>query len=240
MDMNPKTNRFDRKAAFSMNVVNPSSDEPDPIYSKAELCGSFISFHENSIAEIQLAEIVDPDNKEPDTRHSYQFLCHIGSKNPFVARSILQAKSILDSVILRHGLKQQTILDHIWDCTKHLINCENSYCSIYNDTTEMMHQCDDIISQAKSGSHIPSLPQVDDLEQRVVTFLVNGKRFLEKAHELLCIFYNSPRHDSNFQAYREWMNKHESTRDDVIQLLEQNKDWIKMLAWYRNLDSSLQ
>lgn len=232
--MNPKTNRFDRKAAFSMNVVNPSSDEPDPIYSGAELCGAFISFHENSIAEIKPAEVIDPENKEPGTRHSYQFLYQIGSKNPFVARSILQAKSILESVILRQGLTKQTILDHMWDCTKHLINCENSYRTIYNDTTEMMHQCDEIVSQAKGGSHIPSLPQVADLEQRVVSFLGNGKRFLEKTHELLCIFYDCPHLDSNFTAYREWMTKHEPNRNEVIQLLAQNEDWIKMIAWYRN------
>ena len=234
MDMNPRTNRFDRKAAFSMNVDNPSSDEPDPIFSGAELCGSFISFHENSISEIKPAEVIDPDNKELDTKHSYQFLYQIGSKNHFVARSILQAKSILDSVILRQGLSKQAILDHIWDCTKHLINCENSYRTIYNDTVEKMHQCDEIIRQAKGSSHIPSLPQVDDLEQRVVTFLGNAKRFLEKAHELLCVFYNTPHLDSNFEAYRKWMTKNEPTRNDVIQLLEQDKDWIKLLAWYRN------
>lgn len=234
IDMNKKTKKFDRKAAFSMNLVNPSSDEPDPIYSGAELGGSLISFHENSIAKVILAETIDPDNKEPDTKHSYQFLYQIGSKNPFVARSILQAKSILDSVILRQGLNKQTILDHIWDCTKHLINCENSYFSIYTDTTELMYKCDEIVNQAKGRSHVPSLPQVENLEQRVVTFLGNGKRFLEKAHELLCIFYGSAQHYSNFKTYRDWMKKHEPTRNDVIQLLEQNKDWIKMLAWYRN------
>lgn len=89
MEIKPQNNRFDRKAAFTMNVVNPSSDKIDPIYSGAELCGSFISFHENSIAEIHLAEVIDPDKKEPNTRHSYQILYQIGSKNPFVARSIL-------------------------------------------------------------------------------------------------------------------------------------------------------
>ena len=217
-----------------MNVVNPSSDKPDAIYSGAELGGSFISFHENSISEVLLAETIDPDNKEPDTRHGYQFLYQIGSKNPFVARSILQAKSILASVILRQGLDQQAILDHIWECTKHLINCETSYRSIYTDTTNLMCKCDEIINQSKARSHIPSLPQVDNLEQRVVTFLGNGKRFLEKTHELLCIFYGSAQHESNFKAYRDWMTKHEPTRNEIIQLLEQNKDWIRMLAWYRN------
>jgi hypothetical protein len=97
-----------------------------------------------------------------------------------------------------------------------------------------MHECNDIINRGKTGSLIPSLPQVIDLDQRVVTFLGNGKRFLEKSHELLCIFYGSTFNDSNFQAYRDWMAKHEPNKTEIRKFLDQNKEWIKLLAWYRN------
>ncbi|HUU20160.1 MAG TPA: hypothetical protein VMW72_23630 [Sedimentisphaerales bacterium] len=232
--MKPRTNRFDREAAFSMDLVNPDSDTPDAINCAATLNGSSICFLENSIAKTVSAETADPENKEPDTRHSYQFIYQIGSTNPIVARTILQVKSILGSVILRKGLSNQTILDHAWDCTQHLISCEDSFLSIYNETTDLMYKCDELINEAKYKSHIPSLPQVKNLTERIVTFLGNGKRFLEKSHELLCIFYGAANNDSNFQAYRDWMKKHEPSRVAVYDLLEQNKDWIKSLAWYRN------
>lgn len=234
MGIRSKSNRFNRNAAFSMNLVNPESDEADAIYCMVNLKGSLICFLENSISEVLPAEVVDPDNKEPDTRHSYQLIHSIGSRNQFVARTILQAKDILDSVVLSNGLNKQAILDHVWDCTQHLINCVNSYYDIFSDTTKLMYECDEIVNQGKAGSHVSSLPQVKNLDQRLVTFLGNGKRFLEKSHELLCIFYGSVFNDSNFEAYRDWMSKHESSKTDIRAFLEQNKDWIKLLAWYRN------
>lgn len=232
--MNPNSKKFNRNKAFSMEIANPNSEKADPINQAIELCGDLVTFHENSISEIIPASKIDPDNKEPDTRHSYQHRYQIGSNNPYIARTILQAKSILDSVKLRKGLEKTNIIDHIWECTKHLISCEEAYYGIYNETMKKMHECDRIITEAKNSSHIPSLPQVEDLEQRGVVFLGNGKRFLEKVHNLLSVFYHSPNLESNFQAYREWAMKHLSTKKCLIGLLEENKDWIKMLAWYRN------
>jgi hypothetical protein len=131
-----------------MNLSNPDSDEADAPYCAIKLNGRLVTFLENSIAEILLAENIDPDNKEPDTRHSYQFKYSIGSRNPIVARTILQAKDILDSVILNKGLNKQAILDHVWDCTEHLIACENSLYGIYSDTTELMSKCDNICKRS--------------------------------------------------------------------------------------------
>ena len=234
MEIRSKSNRFNRNAAFSMKLVNPESDETDAIHCMVNLKRSLIIFLENSIAKVLPAEIVDPDNKEPDTRHSYQFIYSIGSRNSFVARTILQAKDILDSVVLNNGLNKQAILDHVWDCTRHLINCENSYYDIFSDTTKLMYECDEIVNQGKVASHVSSLPQVKNLDQRVVSFLGNGKRFMEKSHKLLCIFYGCTFNDSNFQAYRNWIAKNKPSKTEIITFLEQNKDWIKLSAWYRN------
>ena len=220
-----------------MQLVNPNSDEKDAVYSMVNLKGSLICFLENSIAKVLPAETIDPENKEPDTRHSHQFIHSIGSRDRFIARTILQADNILGSVILNNGLNKQVILDHVWDCTQHLINCEKSYYEIYSDTTKLMHECDKIITQGKNASHISSLPQVEDLDQRVVAFLGNGKRFIEKSHKLLFLFYGEPVakfDDSNFEAYRDWMANHEQPKTEIIAFLEHNKDWIQLLAWYRN------
>jgi len=220
-----------------MTLVNPESDETDAIYRTLNLKGCPTCFLENSIAVVLPAEIVDPDNKEPDTRHGYQFRYSIGSRNTIVARTIFQAKDVMDSVAFNSGLNKQAVLDHVWDCTQHLIDCEKSYRDILSDTTKLRFECDEIIKQGKTASHIPSLPQVNDLEQRVVTFLGNGKRFLEKSHKLLYLFYGEPVKkfdDSNFEAYRSWMAKNNELRTEIITFLEQEKDWIQQLAWYRN------
>jgi hypothetical protein len=50
--------------------------------------------------------------------------------NSFVARTIIQAKRILDTVILARGLNKSAVLDAIWDAAGQLLRCENAYFQI--------------------------------------------------------------------------------------------------------------
>ena len=151
-----------------------------------------------------------------------------------MARTIIQSNEILNSLILRKGLDKQQILDHIWFCSKLLFNCEESYHKIFKQTTELIHECDALINKHKENSFIPQLPQVEDLEQYVVSFLGYAKRFLEVSHRLFCIFYDSPDSTSNFKTYRDWITKNKPDSKELISVLEQDKDWIQLIAWYRN------
>ncbi|MBA7535444.1 hypothetical protein ES705_27700 [subsurface metagenome] len=226
--------KFDRNAAFSMNLVNQNSAEKEAIQNMMNLGDKLICFSEKSISEILTAETIDPKNEKPETRHSYRTIYQIGTENSFVARTIIQAKEILDSVILRQGLEKQKILNHVWACSKLLFNCEESYYKVFAETKELMHECDVIISKHKNSSYIPPLPQVEYLEQHVVAFLGHAKRFLESSYGLLGIFYNSPSFESNFRSYREWMAKNKPDQKKIRHLLEQDKDWIQFISWSRN------
>lgn len=234
MKKKSKKRKFDRNAAFSMNLANPNSAEKDAVQSMMSLEGKLFCFSGKRISEILTAETIDPENEKPETRNSYRVIYQIGTENSFVARTIIQAKNILDSVILREGLEKQKILNHVWTCAKLLFKCEESYHKIFSETTELMHECNAIISQYKTGSHVPPLPQVEYLEQHVVAFLGSAKRFLEATHKLLCIFYGSPCHESNFKLYREWMANNKPNQKEIRHLLEQDKDWIQFIAWSRN------
>jgi hypothetical protein len=98
----------------------------------------------------------------------------------------------------------------------------------------VIKECDEIIDRGKRGNHIPPLPQVADLYQHVTAFLGNAKRFLEKTHEQLCTFYGAPNAEANFHMYREWMLAKAHDKNDVNELLEQDQEWIKKIAWCRN------
>ncbi len=234
MKENDKKNKFNRKNAFSVNIADPNSDEVISIQDLIVLQGKLFAFSGKSIFELLPAETIDPGNQEPDTRHSYQKAYSIGTENSFVARTIIQANEILNSLILRDELDKQIIIDHVWDCSKLLFLCEDSLHSIYSQAMNLMHECDSIVNQGKRGSHISSLPQVNGLTQHVVTFLGNAKRFLEKSHELLCVFYGAPKSNANFEKYRSWMAANESSKTEVRDLLELDKDWIRLIAWSRN------
>ena len=224
---------FDRKSGGSFRINPPGSPKNNPIYCLLPLEGKLFAFSKESITQIRPAEEIDPENTEPNTRHSYQKCYSIGTSNPIVARTIIQAHEILKSVILREGLDKKEILNHVWKSASFLFSCEGSFHSIFKETSEMIHECKKIIDEGKTGV-IASLPQVTELEQRVSTFLGYAKRFLEKTFELLCIFYDSPNFEANFENYRDWISANQSITTEISHLLENDKDWIRQIAWSRN------
>src|SRR3989304_8271311 len=229
-----KERKFDRSDAISMNLVNPNSDRKDAIQSMMNLDDKLICFSEKSITEVLTAETIDPKNENPETRHTYRTIYQIGTDNSFVARTIIQSKEIVDTVLLRKGIEKQKVLNHVWACSNLLFHCVEAYYTIFTRTTGLMPECDAIISKHKKSCYIPQLLQLEDLEQHVVAFLGNAKRLLETSHGLINIFYDSPYCDSNFKSYREWMAKNKPDHENIRRLLEQDKDWIQFISWSRN------
>lgn len=214
--------------------MNLSENPNDRVQYLIQLKGSLYAFADNYISKILPAESIDPRNLHPETRHSNQKLYSIGCANSWVARSIIQTKQLLDSVILYPEINKQIILDHAWTCTELLLNCEAAHYKIYQNALDLMPKCDAIIEEGKKGIVIPTLPQVEDLESSVAIFLGNAKRFLEKTHEYLCLFFKAPNSESNFRAYREWLTENKPDKQGLIKLLENDKDWIKQVASLRN------
>lgn len=224
------TRAFNRDAAFEAKL---GSDD-DAIQEMIVLDDHLYAFSTKRIYQLRTANEIDPARTALDTRHSYQEVYSVGCNNPIVARSIIQANRILKSVALKQGISNPLILNSMWAVTKLLLQCENAYFQIYNDTTAIFPRCNELIEQSKSQSFIPSLPQVADLEVRVSSFLGSAKRCLERAHELLGVFYGCPIGDSNFQSYREWMRANRSESVAVLELLEDDKEWIRFIARARN------
>jgi hypothetical protein len=223
--------RFDRDGAFSIEL---GAERDDAVRQMITLNESLYVFSTKKILRIHTADDIDPDRTAPDTRHSYQEIYPIGCSNAFVARSIIQAKQILDGVILTPGLSKSNVLDAIWEAAELLLRCENAYFQIYNESISLLATCDELIEEAKSKPSIPSLPQVAELEERVGSFLGSAKRCLEKTHALLGTFYACPDHGPNFRAYREWMAANCSSSEAVLTLLDSDKDWIRFIAEARN------
>lgn len=226
--------KFNRDAAFSISLENPHAIEEDNIQYLIPLQERLFCFFEKRIAELLTAETIDPDKEDLETRHSYQVVYQVGTSSPIVARTIIQAKKILDSVILQNKLEKQSILNHIWDSSKLLFECEDAHFKIFSQTNELVKECDEIVSNHKNQTHIPPLPQIENLDQYVSMFLGSAKRFLETTHSLLCIFYGAPNFESNFRSYREWLSKNRPESENIIGVLEQDKEWLQFVAHCRN------
>lgn len=225
---------FKRNQAFSMDLSESLKESDGRIRELLSVQGKLYAITEHRIIEILTATSIDPENKEPETLHHHQIRYKVGSSDPAVARTILMAKSVVKSVSLSNSLDENEILDHTWDCTCLLIKCSLALRSLHEESGDLITKCDELITKAKEGKSIPSLPQVDDLEEKIVTFLGYAKRFLEKTHELMCLFYGIKNQKANFGAYRDWAEKHQPNGSNLFKYLDSHKDWIQHLAWSRN------
>ena len=225
------TKTFDRDGAFSMNV---GEDRDDKVEEMLVLGDQLYAFSTKTISRVLTADNIDPQRIHLGTRHSHQKLYDVGCGNPFVARSIIQAKRILDGVVLRNELEKKLVLDAVWEACQLLLQCERSHFRIYGGVMALLPEVDQVIEKSKSTHAISSLPQVADLEEQVAAFLGSAKRFLEKAHSLLCLFYGCPNKESNFRAYREWMKANRNDKQKVTDLLNGDQEWTRFIAEARN------
>jgi hypothetical protein len=217
------TGDFNRKSAFAINIVDPDTGKPPqgqprPIH----LDDNMYVFFGDSIFQIFPPELIDPENTAPDTRPAYQKVYALGYKNSWIARSIIQAHEMLQSSILREGLNQNTILSQVWHCTKLLLKCEAAHYEVYAQTMEKMHECDEVIEKNKASGFIPSLPQVDGLEDKALSFFNHAKKLLIETHKLISLFFGAPQVGSEFPKLRKWLAENltrlGSTSSDIAEM----------------------
>ncbi len=226
--------KYDRNNAIKFTINEDAESGNDSIQYLISIDNKMYAFMESGIFLIQTAEAIDPKNEFPETRHNYQKVAAIGTRNSFIARSIIQSKQILYSSIFEPKLDTEKILKKVWNCTELLINCESIHFKLYQDVLKMMPLCDKIVEEGKKATVIKTLPQINDLNSNVGIFLGNAKRFLELTHELLPIFFNCPSYEANFQAYRDWFLKNKPESQKIINLLEADNKWIRLIAYMRN------
>lgn len=226
---------FNRYNAISMGIVDPDTNAaPVGVPRFMELENSMYVFFGDAIFEILTPETIDPENKAPNTRPNYQKKYPVGCRNSWIARSIVQAHDMLSSLHLRNGLDKKNILNQVWTCTKLLLKCEAAHFDVYKQVMEKMHQCDAVIESNRNSSHIPSLPQVIDLEDRVLSFFNHAKKLLIEVHKLMSIFFDAPVFGAEFQKLRKWFADNQPNEEYILPMLQSDAPWIDLIRECRN------
>jgi len=187
-----KKDTFDRTTAFSMKIKDSEIfEDKSAIIQMLSLNNECLIFKSSGIYRLLTADDIDPQNKYPETRHSYEKLYSIGASNSYVARMILQFEEILGLTIQDIKFRER-LLNHVWTSNKILLEVESSYYSIYKQVIDLLPKCDEIIELYKSKSGIPALPKVENLKTYIEDFFNNAKLFLISSYEVLHILYEMP------------------------------------------------
>ncbi len=224
---------FYRDAAFSMEIRNPGEpDNKSPLVQALTIGGELLVFKETSIHKVLTADIIDPERKEMNTRHSHELLYSVGTTSPFVARMILQFQEMI-ALCIPDEMRNADIAQHVWKANRLLLECEKVCHHIYKHTMDLMSKCDETIEAHKSKEAIPALPKVPDLETHVEIFFIKGKHFLVATYELLYLFYQMPMNDKNeahFNKHREWIKAKLGEGHPIYRMLEDDESWVRSIS----------
>ncbi len=144
---------------------------------------------------------------------------------------------MLDRVPLRPGLTKEHVTDQMWKCSKLLLKCEAAHYRIYKEAIEKRAKCDVIIEANKAGSHIPSLPQVDGLEDEVQDFFNYGKKLLIEISQLIGMFFDAPDVEANLAQMRKWLSENKAgspIENELIRMLGEDANWNWLITNLRN------
>ncbi len=223
---------FNRDNAFTISLTDP--DSPDTIQTTTSMLtirDSLYIFTTTAIYRILTANTLDPDRKHPETMHSYEKIYSIGSHKPMVARTIIQFNDIFK--FLDSPLNQEKLINRLWTCTKHLLDCEKVSFYVYDQTMKLMPLCDKIIEENRDKGKIPALPKVPDLDTYISHFLFSGKHMLTEVFGFLHDFFDMPysaKNCAHFDKHIEWTTKKFGTEHPLSKLLCQDENWMRVIA----------
>lgn len=223
---------FNRDAAITLKIIDPDSpQEQSRITDFININEDLFCVTETGIYRILTADTIDPEKNNSDTRHSYEKLYSIGSRNSLVVRTIIQFKEIFPH--LGKSYDSELLIAHEWACAKYLFSCEDSLYCIYNEIIELTPTCDKIIEENKKLNTIPPLPKVKNLESHVTNFLINAKHLILETYKYLNLFFNMPiknREEAHFNKHRAWIEENLGIKSPVFKILHNDENWIRIIS----------
>ena len=224
---------FNRDSAMSIEIKDPEDPSQEHhITEMLALDGQLLIFSTIGIFRMLTADTIDPERKNPDTRHSYEKIYSVGTSSGLVARTIIQFKEML-GLTVQDTQRKEALVARTWRCTQLLLECEKSHYHIYKHTMDLMPKCDEILQANKGKASIPALPKIPDLKTHASDFFMNGKLLLIETYRFLNEFFELPfdsKNTSHFDRHRKWIGEKLGEHHPIFKLLSEDECWIRIIS----------
>ena len=154
-----------------------------------------------------------------------------GTSTPAVARTVLQARGLLDAFPLNPS-KKQAVLEISMTLMKHFIACE-----------EIRQRLDVQVAAGRASidagqitverDRLLQLPGVTNLESEAEAFLHNAKLALADVGRLFGPLHGKA-FDHRFQKVRAWLQASHGDKDPILLMLLEDAPWIERVINMRN------
>lgn len=216
--------------AIDMTISDPNElNDATPIIKQLTFDERCLIFKKESVFELILSE-------HNGTSHTAQKILDIGTKSPCIARIILQFEPMI-KLAIRERNTQKNLIKHIWKLTEELATCYKIVLSLEEEINALTIRCRHIIEQNRRSPTMPSLPIVRDLETKINTFLISGKKFLTETFKIFSILFNmtfTDRNASHFDNHVDWIINNLGETHNLSIFLQENLNKIRIISEARN------
>ncbi len=224
---------MDRDAPVSIEVVGEGETSPEPITDMVSRGGYLAIFKPHGIFKMETPESLDPHRTQESAPFVLSQVRRQGSANPIVARTFLQAKALFETTIVTEDVNKSAALDALYDAMFMLLDCREIFVELNGDFLDKAKLILEDITQLKSQRILTNVPQIEKLEERAKSFLLNNKRVLDRYTDMFNALLGSRIPPGYFHRALDWCVKSFGAEDNMVQFLTSDQPWIRRLIAMR-------
>lgn len=229
--MRRKTN-LPRHAAGSMELKEGSG----PITAMCP-CGKFLEIYKvDKTFRVLTPKGVDPDETNPNAPRVATPTDDVGSRNPIIARVLLQSHEFLKSAMFKRPVDIEAVTVQLHNCKEALIACDKIATRVATLVKNTIAKArGEGIAIDNQGRGLNPFPYIPDLETECGTFLIHANLAIKHICELPMAFMDLDRADSNFDYLAKRLAKVLGADAPLSEFVSANADGIRYLVDLRNL-----
>lgn len=216
--------KHQREAGFGIDLA---LDEGDSVQDLIVRKNGLFAVTLEKIIGIKTQDDLDPERKTPDAPVEQSIHLPHGTRDPFVARTILQTLEISSIIFGKGASKTTELIDVAWELMNSLVSLR----MIRQRIEDQMNQSIDIIeadmpsyTEGFSPKPLPILPYFD-IEFR--SFVTEVKRALFKVSDLFPMLTDAKIDTGHFHKAAKWAEETRGPDSELSQLLKRDQKWIK-------------
>ncbi|MDD4290395.1 MAG: hypothetical protein PHH83_03945 [Patescibacteria group bacterium] len=227
--MNTKDNNlFDwRSGAFRMEI---GTQDNDPVSAFLKVNNKLFCLTRKNIHSIMTADTIDPEQTNPNIRHTQQNILPYGSDNRFVGGILQQANILFEEGALPKNITNPKAINIAFNFLNEILALN----TLVEEYTSEEKQIDEFFNgnPRKDGSLlIPSLP---NLEQKIKKIISNADHSIFSIIELVQIFYPEIKTEGWIEQLFKKLKLEKGENNQATIFINEFRDFIKIIRKIRN------
>jgi len=206
----------------------------EPMLFSLPIDDHLLVFTKNKIWKVISPEGSDPDMKHPDAPWTISEFCNHGASTPIVARTVLQAKELLDSVLIQSDIDKKLAIEIMLESMELLLCCYEKFSRVYDISVQIINEFSKKLEEIKTSRVISDVKQIPNLGEEVGSFLLNGKRFLSKLINIFDVFFQQNFDGPYYHLAIPWAETTFGPENELTKLLISDQAWIVNIIEMRN------